>query len=543
MNATARVTLSLIVVGVLLGIGEMARGVAVTWDGSDSTDWTLDGNWAGGVAPANNLTTDYAVFTGGVTANLPSVGAARSVGGVQFFSAGWTLDGPGPLSLGTIAGRDSSAIWLRASGTVTVNCDLSMTGGGRVLADVAGGMVILNGVVSGPFTTHWDADNGTVRLAGSSSNSITSFSMNQGTLELAKTGGAKALNMAAGEFGSSGGTVRWLEDNQFTNANTIKNTGGLTLDLNGHTDTLGRIYGNGRLAITLGGGTLSFAGSASDPVIWNHWDGVPSVTQTVSGPGTINLTTSGDFNPGNTPDTSGIDLDISAFITAGPAVPSVSFGLLREPRSSIWGVTRLSSATGNTYVKDTEVARTATLVVANTSGSATGTGNVYVGNTSASALNSILAGNGILVPGAGNAVYVQNKGALSPGFGPTDAEKIDTLTVDGDVVFQAGSFFDVEHDGTGSDLLAVSGALDISGATLNLTDLGGGETAPLYILATYGSLTGTFAAINGTIPPGMELVYDGGSIRLMAPIPEPATLALLGLGLAGLRPRRRPRAQ
>jgi autotransporter-associated beta strand protein len=63
---------------------------------------------------------------------------------------------------------------------------------------------------------------------------------------------------------------------------------------------------------------------------------------------------------------------------------------------------------------------------------------------------------------------------------------------------------------TGSDVLAVTGALDISAATLNLT--ASGLTAPAYVIATYGSRTGTFTAVNG-LPDGyiIDYAYNSGT--------------------------------
>jgi fibronectin-binding autotransporter adhesin len=65
------------------------------------------------------------------------------------------------------------------------------------------------------------------------------------------------------------------------------------------------------------------------------------------------------------------------------------------------------------------------------------------------------------------------------------------------------------------DLLAVAGALDVSGATLNLT-ITGTLTAPAYVIATYGSLAGNpFAHISGL--PGnyvIDYAYTGNRITI-----------------------------
>ncbi|MCX6879537.1 MAG: autotransporter-associated beta strand repeat-containing protein [Verrucomicrobia bacterium] len=69
-----------------------------------------------------------------------------------------------------------------------------------------------------------------------------------------------------------------------------------------------------------------------------------------------------------------------------------------------------------------------------------------------------------------------------------------------------------------SDLFAVSGALDITGATLNLTANGPLEVP--FVIATYGSRTGTFAAVNG-LPPGsvIDYAYGGNQLAITNPAP------------------------
>jgi autotransporter-associated beta strand protein len=66
---------------------------------------------------------------------------------------------------------------------------------------------------------------------------------------------------------------------------------------------------------------------------------------------------------------------------------------------------------------------------------------------------------------------------------------------------------------TGSDVLAVSGALDISAATLNLT--ASGLTAPAYVIATYGTLTQPFVTVTG-LPAGyvVDYAYSGNQIAI-----------------------------
>lgn len=116
---------------------------------------------------------------------------------------------------------------------------------------------------------------------------------------------------------------------------------------------------------------------------------------------------------------------------------------------------------------------------------------------------------------------------------------IGTLTVTGDVTV-AGTV-DVEYDGDNDviDLLAVSGQLDLTGATLSFSNIGTGLLGPgPHVFATYGTLTGA-PATEVNVPSGWQVVYgyNGNSIAL---VPEPTTIGLLlGLGLVVAGWRRR----
>ncbi|WP_035606412.1 autotransporter-associated beta strand repeat-containing protein [Haloferula sp. BvORR071] len=69
----------------------------------------------------------------------------------------------------------------------------------------------------------------------------------------------------------------------------------------------------------------------------------------------------------------------------------------------------------------------------------------------------------------------------------------------------------VEVDGASADQLVVNGDLDITGATLDVSLLGGGFTQQSYVIATYtGTLTGSFA----TVTPGYTVTYAAGQLVL-----------------------------
>jgi hypothetical protein len=149
-----------------------------------------------------------------------------------------------------------------------------------------------------------------------------------------------------------------------------------------------------------------------------------------------------------------------------------------------------------------------------------------------SAIDFMLTGAQVL---KGNGTVLGNVTA-SAGSSIRAGASIGTLTISGNATLDGS--WDVEYDGTDPeakpiDLLAVSGTLDLDGATINFQDisspLGQPLGGPAYVFATYGTLVGTPAAVNG-IPVGYELAYAyGPGHNCIALIPEPSAMALLGL--------------
>lgn len=132
--------------------------------------------------------------------------------------------------------------------------------------------------------------------------------------------------------------------------------------------------------------------------------------------------------------------------------------------------------------------------------------NSYPGTTSVN--EGTLGGTGSLA----GAVSVLSGAELNPGVttGVLSAASVNLA---------AGGTLGIDIGETGpvaADRLEVAGSLVIAGATL---DLNGTPTSRVYILASYGSLTGTFAA--PSIPSGYSLNYAFGGNQIA--ITRPAT--------------------
>jgi autotransporter-associated beta strand protein len=187
----------------------------------------------------------------------------------------------------------------------------------------------------------------------------------------------------------------------------------------------------------------------------------------------------------------------------------------------------------STYSGATTVAG-GTLLVNNTTGSGTGTGAVTVtAATSAGGPFGTLGGTGTI----GGTVTVQAgagaNGVIAPGA--STGVNIGTLAIGGDLALAGTYTADVQTGPNLSDLVAVTGSLNLTGGTLNLP-LTNTYDAPAsnttYTLVTYGGpLTGTFAAVNN-LPSGYFVSYGTPGQVNLTPVPEPVAVLLACGGAA-----------
>ncbi len=185
---------------------------------------------------------------------------------------------------------------------------------------------------------------------------------------------------------------------------------------------------------------------------------------------------------------------------AGGITIGATAGALASATVSKAGPGHLTMTAASTYGGGTTVAA-GSLMANNTAGSATGTGAVSVES------GGTLGGTGTV----SGAVVVKAGGAIAPGA------STGTLSAGGNVTIQGT--YRCEIDGAAADRLVVAGTLDISGATLNCSVGTGGATQPFYLIATYGTLSGTQFATVSNLPSGYMVDYafsSGGSSNHIA---------------------------
>jgi fibronectin-binding autotransporter adhesin len=197
---------------------------------------------------------------------------------------------------------------------------------------------------------------------------------------------------------------------------------------------------------------------------------------------------------------------------------------------TVAGTSYLGLTGANTYSGGTAVNGGATLLANNTSGSATGLGPVSVASLGRiggiGSIGGLATVDGNITPGAGFAT--SGIGTLS----------FTSLTL-GDGTL-GGTYTDDINAAGNSDVIAVTGTLDLNtGDSLNVNVLDS-TSGSSYVIATYGSLAGTFT--NLSLPPGYSINYGTGTNSdIILTVPEPTTLGMLGIGAVGLLGRRRRR--
>jgi autotransporter-associated beta strand protein len=469
---------------------------------------TLGGN----VAYADGVTIGNAVDLRANTTLDVAAGSATQSGvvGETGGAFGFTKTGIGTLTLsGTNTYTGGTTF---AGGTVSVSSDAN-------LGDAAGSLTFNGGslqVTGTAFTSTaraitLGAGGGTFDIA----NAANSFSVTQGmtgTGGLTKTGAGTLILSGANTYtGATTVSAGILDIQDSIASSTVTNNATLNYS---DSATAGSASITNNNQLTFYGHT-----SAGSAVITNYGTVLFDGNSTAGSAQLINSGSSAVINfwtPGPASD---------GRITAGSLAGDGRFDLNSVELTV--GSDNLSTEvtgvlTGDGLVTGTSLIKTGTGTLT-LSGTNTYTGATVVDGGTLSVNGSIAASSGVTVNSGGalggtgtvGATTIASGGALAPG------NSIGTLTVNGNLSFNAGSFYTVEVSPTAADRTDVIGIATLTGATVQAVALPGSFRQQTYtILTAAGGFAGTeFAGITGSsFAPGARnphLAYDANNVFLL----------------------------
>jgi autotransporter-associated beta strand protein len=543
--------------------------VHVAWNNANGNIAVFGG--AAGTVTNQGVTVGGMVFTAAYTvlSNTVTFAAAGSISNSAAVTIASAIAGPGPLAkegtgaLTLSASNTFSGEMIIQAGQVTassanafgVTTNIVFTGSGslttahsaypnfpqglQINAGVTAHLNPINqfyhmtfgGVVSGPGTlliAGTDNGNGNITLTNTGNTHTGTIRISQTTLAgnlftASLSDGAGAIELG-GTTGAGNLTFQNTVAAHVFAERQVKltgTTGGGSLINNGaHPLTFQRdlaVTGTGNKTLTLSGsntGTNLFAGAIANGVS----NTVISVTKTGAGmwalTGTntysgLTIITGGILQVGNggTSGTlgSGNVTNNARLVFHRADTLAVSNAIFGTGQLSQTGAGTLELAGSNTYTGITTVA-TSTLL--------------YNGSLAAGA-GAIIVSNGATLGGTGTvsrALTILSGGTLTPGmpYGP--------LTVTSNATVASGARLAIQLDATQVGQLTVSDTLTIAGATLQIIT-NGPATQPAYVLATYGTLTGTFAVTNG-IPAGyvLDYAYNAGTAIALVQLDAPPVI-------------------
>jgi autotransporter-associated beta strand protein len=481
-------------------------------------------NWDAGVSPHvawNNANNDSAIFGGtagtvtlGVPIGLTNITfAAGSLGTSQYTIAGSTLNFTSGGLIANLNGTNGKIQTISSTITGAPNVNLITSGGdttsGLKFAPIDGAVQNLGTVTlaAGYPGSTGGGDKTTLWLSGTTTgNTVHTVNQNTNYSLIRKSDSGSWTVTGVAKFGrlylDSGnllvaGTLQGSQyQGPFLNSGTLhyNSPAAVHTGTNIATQTV-FIFSGGSLDQTSGAPITT---SAHDPYMdwranFTFIGSNGSNSDLNLGNGAVNMTATRTVTVQNAATT----------LTVGGVISGTGFGLTKAGPGTL-ALNGVNAYTGPTLLNQ---------------------GTLRVGGSIAAAStvtvnNGMLAGTGT-IPGM---VNVPAGGTMSLGNvdGPLN---VGNVVVDGTLAF---GISDVAEQNDGA--LAVTGNLDIAGATLNV-NITAGTVQTEYIIATYGSLTGTFANITG-LPPNWAVAYahnNGSAIAIVPPTPvappsQPAAL-------------------
>ncbi len=528
---------------------------AVTWDGAgDGTTYEDGGNW-GGTAPADDLITNIATFTGGTV----DLSTTRQVAGIDFSSAS-TLTGSGSIEIGAsgiVVGGDSvistAGLAANTSAGVTLNGtldissalsgsgDLTFTAGtatGLTLTGTSGddnssnytGNLTFDGidVIADRYALGGGQSGKTISLLNGASLGANGNHLVLGSRDIVISGGASLIHSRNRNIYRFDGIVSGTGGLTYGNDNASgAGSGKIQLDGTANTYTGGTTINTGAEVWVTADGSL---GAAGESLTFDDGTFYAKNDMTLTGRAITLDAGGGRFDGGE-----GKRVTIDSAIS-GTGLLTVDSG----------GILRISSS-GNTYSGGTTIDGS-TVEVRNSSSGVLGTGTITLDNggkiegssshVNLDGITSIVIGDngGTLQNAHGRAFYnlggatISGTGVLTlDGGGSTNANSRiqiagmnNTLTTG--LVMQNSANVQVDSD---SDLGAAGSKVTIDNARFVSTDGGDYGTREFEISSGGGSLAldGATTTISGALTGtgaleinGEQRNYDsaniGGTLRM-----------------------------
>jgi autotransporter-associated beta strand protein len=490
---------------------------------------TVLSSFAGGISNGNAgvisagrigiVASNISTFSGGIL-NAGTISVSGSTPGIGISVTLISTFSGGISNSGTISGGANAGIAVIASGAVSVFDSGTITSTGTTAVDLShnaagntftlGPGFAITGLVKGQGSDTFQlGGTGTGAFnfdnIGTQYTGFTTFNVLSAAWVATGTSAASwtifnGAQLTLGNGGTSGSITGNVVDNgtfainrsdTYTFAGTITGSGSFAQTGTGKTVLMGATSYTGATQVILGtlqaGAANVFSASSTFGVASSAALNLANFDQTIG-----SLSGGGNVTLGSATLTTGGDNTNTTFlgaITGTGNLVKVGAGtfLLDGSSNSVGGVT----INGGTL----EV------------GDASHTSASLATTTLVDVVSGTLAGHGTV---AGN-VTVENGGTLMPGG------SIGTLTINGNVIFNSGSVYEIALTPTQHSLTSVGGAVTINGGSV-LVNPALGSANKIPILTSTGALTGTFSptiAFGGSVNPiDASLSYDAHDVFL-----------------------------